>query len=56
MVVEQQHHTTVYPALARKSPGTLGVSGGYGVGNPRHRVSDRLRSLLKFQTLKLKGS
>ena len=49
MVVEQQHHTAVYPDLGRKPPGPLGVSGGYGVGNPRDPGSGSLPSLLKFQ-------
>lgn len=39
-----------------KSPGTLGVFVGYGVGNPRDFVSGRAASLLKFNPLKLKGS
>ncbi|MGY3171615.1 hypothetical protein ACVWYU_000989 [Pseudomonas sp. TE12234] len=38
-----------------KSPGTLGLFGGYGVGNPRESVSGRVASLLKFNPLKLKG-
>ena len=41
------------PSL-QKAPGTLELSKGYGVGNPRGFVSGRSQELLKFQSLKLK--
>jgi hypothetical protein len=39
----------------RNSLGTLALFEGYGVGNPREFFSVRPPSLLKFQSLKLKG-
>ncbi|EJN31756.1 hypothetical protein PMI35_01245 [Pseudomonas sp. GM78] len=31
-----------------KSPGTLGLFGGYGVGNPRESVSGQFTSLVNW--------
>ncbi|KOX63637.1 hypothetical protein AA303_18275 [Pseudomonas psychrophila] len=39
----------------RKPPGTLELIITHGAGNPRDFFSSRAPSLLKFQSLKLKG-
>lgn len=41
--------------MARKLLGTLRFVMAYGAGNPRDFFSSRAPSLLKFQSLKLKG-
>ena len=48
-------YSGLVPSLPEKLPGTLRFTRRYGVGNPRDFFSSKAPSLLKFQSLKLKG-